>query len=132
MSFLVYTNVPISVPRVKDTTPCLETMLEYEDCVYDAQSKHLEVYHPNWPSMWPRLLTDGKIGPDQIYIDPVSEEEVDLTENFPLSNKEKQYLWECEAERFTFKGCLRRVIGMERSGRHTSWNTAEVANLQFT
>ena len=36
MSFIVYTNVPISVPRVMDTTPCLDNMLDYEDCVYDA------------------------------------------------------------------------------------------------
>ena len=53
MSFIVYTNVPISVPKVKDTTPCLDTMLNYEDCIYDAQPDHLEVFHPNWPSVWP-------------------------------------------------------------------------------
>ncbi len=132
MSFIVYTNVPISVPKVMDTTPCLDSMLNYEDCIYDAQPSKLEVVHPNWPTMWPRLLTDGKIAKDEIYIDPETEEEVNVTENFPLSKKEKQYLWECEVERFTFKSCLRDVIGMERNNKHTSWYTAEVANLQFT
>jgi hypothetical protein len=39
--------------------------------------------------MWPRLLTDGKIAKDEIYIDPETEEEVNVTENFPLSKKEK-------------------------------------------
>jgi hypothetical protein len=82
--------------------------------------------------MWPRLLTDGKIKPDLIVIDPDTEDEINVTENFPLSKKSKQYLWECEVERFTFKSCLRKMIGMERTAKHTSWNTAEVANLQFT
>lgn len=89
MSFIVYGNVPISVPKVKDTTPCIDQMLDYEDCIYDAQPKHLEVVHPNWPSMWPRLLTDGKIQGDSIFIDPETEEEINVTENFPLSKKEK-------------------------------------------
>lgn len=132
MSFIVYANVPLSVPKVMDTTPCLETMLDYEDCVYDANPKQLEVLHPNWPSIFPRLLTDGKITSDEIFIDPVTEEETNVTENYPLSKKQKQFLWECEAERLTFKSCLRKVIGLERDKRHTSWNTAEVANLQFT
>jgi hypothetical protein len=39
--------------------------------------------------MFPRLLTDGKIEPDEIYIDPETEEEINVAENFPLSKKEK-------------------------------------------
>lgn len=115
MSFIVYANVPISVPKVMDTTPCLDPMLQYEDCIYDAQPKHIEVVHPNWPTMWPRLLTDGKISPDEYVVDPETEEEIDITENFPLSKRDKQYLWECETERFTFKSCLRKMIGMEKT-----------------
>ena len=50
----------------------------------------------------------------------------------PLTKKQKQFLWECEEERFTYKACLRNVIGLERTPKHTSWYTAEVANIQLT
>ena len=49
-----------------------------------------------------------------------------------LTKKNKQYLWECEEERFVFKACLRKVIGLKRTSKHTSWDTAEVSNLQLT
>jgi hypothetical protein len=35
--------------------------------------------------MFPRLLTDGKVSPDEILVNPETEEEVEITENFPLS-----------------------------------------------
>jgi hypothetical protein len=50
----------------------------------------------------------------------------------PLTKKNKQFLWECEEERFVFKACLREVIKLHRTERHTSWDTAEVSNLQLT
>ena len=50
----------------------------------------------------------------------------------PLTKKNKQYLWECEEERYVFKACLRSVIGLKRTEKHTSWDTAEVANMQLT
>jgi len=50
----------------------------------------------------------------------------------PLTKKSKQYLYECEEERFVYKACLRELIGLKRTDKHTSWETAEVANLQFT
>lgn len=49
----------------------------------------------------------------------------------PLTKKNKQYLYECEEERFVFKSCLRKVISLQRTDKHTSWDTAEVANLQL-
>lgn len=61
MSYLYFGNVPASVPPVLDTTPCMKQMLDYEDCVADANIPALEVIHPNWPTIWPRMLTDGKI-----------------------------------------------------------------------
>lgn len=61
MSFITFGNLALSVPPVKDTTPCMDSMLEYEDCIYDANSSRLEVVHPNWPTIYPRLLTDGKL-----------------------------------------------------------------------
>lgn len=49
-----------------------------------------------------------------------------------LTKKNKQYLWECEEERFVYKACLRKLISLNRTEKHRSWNTAEVANLQLT
>ena len=50
----------------------------------------------------------------------------------PLTKKQKQLLWECENERIVFKACLRKVISINKSPKHTSWNTAEVSNIQLT
>eukprot|EP01015_Nassula_variabilis_P033729 TRINITY_DN815_c0_g1_i2.p3 TRINITY_DN815_c0_g1~~TRINITY_DN815_c0_g1_i2.p3 ORF type:complete len:109 (+),score=34.88 TRINITY_DN815_c0_g1_i2:66-392(+) len=61
MSYFYFANLPISVPPVLDTTPCMKEMLQYEDCVVDANVAQLEVLHPQWPTMYPRLLTDGKL-----------------------------------------------------------------------
>ena len=33
MSFYYFGNIPASVPPVLDTTPCMNEMLNYEDCV---------------------------------------------------------------------------------------------------
>jgi hypothetical protein len=38
MSYWMFGNVPVSVPPVKDTTPCMEEMLNYEDCVAEYSS----------------------------------------------------------------------------------------------
>ena len=35
MSFLFFGNVPASVPPVMDTTPCMNEMINYEDCVFE-------------------------------------------------------------------------------------------------
>ena len=90
-----------------------------------------EVFHPSWPSMWPRLLTDGKtidVKPEHIfYLNP--NEYMHLR---PLTKKNKNFLWECEEERFVFKACLRKLSTLERSSKHTSWDTAPIANLQLT
>ena len=50
----------------------------------------------------------------------------------PLTKKKKQYLWECEEERFVFKACLREIIKLKRTDRHTSWDTAPVSNITLT
>lgn len=67
MSYFYFHNLSISVPPVKDTTPCMESMLDYEDCIYDSDVKHLELVHPNWPTMFPRLLTDGHVSKNEYY-----------------------------------------------------------------
>ena len=55
----------------------------------------MEVLHPTWPTLWPRLLTDGKtieLKPeDMVYQGPD-----DYTYLRPLTKKNKQFLWECE------------------------------------
>lgn len=129
MSLIFYGGVPLSVPPVKDTTPCMNEMLQYEDCVKDSRfTTNFEIYHPNWPTVFPRLLKDGNIYPE----DWPTNIDASLRPQFALSKKTKQFLWECEEERFVYKACLRHVIGLRRSEKHTSWDTAEVANLQFT
>jgi hypothetical protein len=81
--------------------------------------------------MWPRLLTDGKtveVNPEHIYyLSPH-----DYMYLRPLTKKNKNFLWECEEERFVFKACLRKLNSLERSAKHTSWDSAQVANLQLT
>eukprot|EP01016_Furgasonia_blochmanni_P003827 TRINITY_DN114_c0_g1_i1.p1 TRINITY_DN114_c0_g1~~TRINITY_DN114_c0_g1_i1.p1 ORF type:complete len:176 (-),score=42.54 TRINITY_DN114_c0_g1_i1:179-706(-) len=131
MSYVYFANLPVSVPPVLDTTPCMKEMLNYEDCVVDAHVPQQEVVHPQWPTIWPRLLTDGKLLDfDKV---PMHQDNFyDYTYMRPLTKKNKQYLWECEEERFVFKSCLRKVIGLRRSEKHTSWDTAEVSNLQLS
>ena len=36
MSFMGFMSSPVSIPPVFDTTPCLEHLMEYEDCVIDV------------------------------------------------------------------------------------------------
>jgi len=37
MSFYYFGNIPYSVPPVFDTTPCLNEMLNYEECFVDSK-----------------------------------------------------------------------------------------------
>ncbi|KAL4466710.1 hypothetical protein ABPG72_009516 [Tetrahymena utriculariae] len=131
MALFFMANTAISVPSVLDTSPCMKQMLAYEDCVLDANVPQQEVIHPQWPTLWPRLLTDGKLLDfDKVPFHP--ENIYNYTYMRPLSKKNKQYLYECEEERFVFKACLRKVISLKKTDKHTSWDTAEVANLQLT
>lgn len=113
-------NVPISVPPVLDTTPCMDYMLAYEDCLVDATPRHMEVFHPNWPTMWPRLLTDGHLRPDlmddeNLHKGPHSHN--GFIWDRPIAEDVKAKLWECEEERFVYKGCLRKVVGLKNDPR---------------
>lgn len=60
-----------------------------------ANVPQMEVVHPTWPTLWPRLLTDGKLlelkPEDMVYQIPD-----DYTHMRPLTKKNKQFLWECE------------------------------------
>ena len=57
---------------------------------------------------------------------------LDFVPKRPLTKKQKQFLWECEGERKVYKACLRKLISLERTDKHTSWNTAEISNIQLT
>jgi hypothetical protein len=48
-----------------------------------------------------------------------------------LSARQKQLLYECEEERMVVKACLRELIKTKRSVKHTSWETAEAANMSL-
>jgi hypothetical protein len=115
---------------------------------FSTNSKQYELLHPSWPSVWPRMLTDGKI---IVYCKFVCVRTLAksptnkrlLIHTFcnllycrfslrPLTKKKKQYLWECEQERFVFKACLRTLIGLKRTPKHTSWDTAPISNITIT
>ena len=54
------------------------------------------------------------------------------TRYYDLTVKQKQLLYECEEERMLTKACLRELIKLKRSPKHTSWDTADAANMGFT
>jgi len=113
MSSIYSWNVPITVPPVHDTTPCMDYMLAYEECLVDAVPKHTEVFHPNWPTMWPRLITDGRLRPDLIEnseLEKGPRNSRTFTWDQPIPESVKEKLWECEEERFLYKACLRKLI----------------------
>lgn len=62
--------------------------------LFSANVPNTQVVHPAWPTMWPRLLTDGKTAeykPENlIYQTPY-----DYQFLRPLTKKNKQFLWEC-------------------------------------
>ena len=59
MSFILFGNVPVSVPKVLDTTPCMEECLSYEDCLSDSHEVNKYTLRPSWPTLHPTLLTTG-------------------------------------------------------------------------
>ena len=73
MSFFGWMSSPVSMPPVFDTTPCLDHLMEYEDCVieynsiyppffiyiYSVGTNYKQFFMPAWPTMWPGLM-DGK------------------------------------------------------------------------
>ena len=98
MSFFGYLSAPISIPPVYDTTPCLEHLMEYEDCVIDTGSERLEFFMPAWPTLWPGL-TEGAMGMKNPeiqngFIMPESDGIPNHDNYQPLSKRQKQLLYE--------------------------------------
>ena len=135
MSFFGYMNSPISIPPIYDTTPCLEHLMEYEDWVIDTGVNKLNFFMPAWPTLWPGM-SDGvqNIGggfrTTDIIVHP-KDIPIDMAQHDPLSERQKQLLYECEEERMVVKACFRELIKLKRTEKHTSWDTAEAANLAF-
>ena len=58
MSFFGFMSSPVSVPPTFDTTPCLEHLMEYEDCVIDVNpGEKKQFFMPAWPTLYPALET---------------------------------------------------------------------------
>ena len=133
MSFFGFLSAPVSIPKVLDTTPCLEHLMEYEDCIIDVQSDKKQLLMPTWPTLYPRLI-EGKTNemldtrPKDISFQ-VGHEHDPATDRKPLTERQKQLLYECEEERMVFKACARELIKLRRTAKMTSWDTAEVANM---
>ena len=126
-------SAPVSIPPVFDTTPCLEHLMEYEDCVIDVNSDKKQLLMPTWPTLWPRLL-DGKTNerldtrPKDMVWGDNNQQDVS-TDSVPLTSRQKQLLYECEEERTVFKACARELLKLKRTAKMTSWDTAEAANM---
>ena len=136
MSFPGFTSSPVSIPPVFDTTPCLEHLMEYEDCVIDVGSDKKQFFMPTWPTLYPQLHA-GKVNmqmdtrpTDTIYTDEQMKDP--LADRTSLTQRQKQLLYECEEERLVVKSCLRELIRLKRSAKHTSWDTAEAANMSLS
>ena len=133
MSFFGFFSSPVSVPPVFDTTPCMEHLMEYEDCVIDVGTDKKQFFMPAWPTLYPGLQ-DGKTNlaadtrtkdikfNDTFMKDPAAD-------HTPLTNRQKQLLYECEEERMVSKACFRDLVKRKRTARHTSWDTAEAATM---
>ena len=136
MSFFGFMSAPVSVPPVFDATPCLEHLMEYEDCVIDVGTDKKQFFMPSWPTLYP-ALEDGKVNMTM----DTRPKDIKFTDNFekdrlsdtnPLTHRQKQLLYECEEERMVVKACFRQLVQLKRLPKHTSWDTAEVANMSLT
>ena len=93
MSFFGFMSSPVSIPAVLDTTPCLEHLMEYEDCVIDVNSDKKPLLMPAWPTLWPRLI-DGKsneyMDTRNVDIKMVENKEKDrAADDIPLTGRQK-------------------------------------------
>ena len=133
MSFFGFMSSPVSIPPVFDTTPCLEHLMEYEDCAIDVGTPKTQFLMPAWSTLWPRLH-EGKTNMriDARFKDTLLHptwERRPQADAEPLSDTQMQLLYECEEERMVVKACMRELIKLKRKPNHTSWRTAEAANM---
>ena len=55
-----------------------------------------------------------------------------IADRTPLTNRQKQLLYECEEERLVAKACMRELIKLKRHPKHTSWDTAEASSMSLS
>lgn len=93
----------------------------------------MQLLMPAWPTLYPTLLTgksNEKISTKMIEMTFVDGHEKHRgAENYPLSPRQKQLLYECEEERMVVKACMRDLIKLRKTAKMTSWDTAEAANM---
>ena len=135
MSFFGFMSSPVSIPPVFDTTPCLEHLMEYEDCIIDVNSSKKQLLMPTWPTLWPALLSgrsNEEISTKRVDFRFTEDQEKDLTaEDIPLTARQRQLLYECEEERIVYKACARKLISLKRTAKMTSWDNAEVSSMSL-
>lgn len=107
-----------------------------EDCVIDVGTDKKQFFMPSWPTLYP-ALHNGKVNmqmdprvKDTIYKDGFEKDK--MADTTPLTQRQKQLLYECEEERLVVKSCLRELIKLKRHPKHTSWDTAEAANMSLS
>lgn len=88
---------------------------------------------PTWSTLYPRLI-DGATNEilDTRAKDlsfKVGMDHDQSTDRKPLTDRQKQLLYECEEERMVTKACMRALIKLKRTAKMTSWDTAEIANM---
>lgn len=101
---------------------------------------------PAWPTLYPQFLTYKTEIPVEMssekqyfhtlklnYMSPKflkhTPLEVHYHDSFHIPDRKLQMLYECEEERLVYKACLREVLTLKKSEKHTSWKTADVSAL---
>lgn len=52
--------------------------------------------------------------------------------NQAIPDHKFQMLYECEEERFVYKACLRELVSLKKSKKHSSWDTGDISSLYLT
>jgi hypothetical protein len=108
-----------------------------------------EFIMPTWPTIFPLFLTyrreapfphgggDNSMRPgnDNVVAEvfPHGLKGRDLFYKNPqIPDHKFQMLYECEEERFVYKACLRELLSLRRSKKHTSWETGDISSLYLS
>ncbi len=104
---------------------------------------------PAWPTLFPLFLTykrqppfphgaadnDAFVGNAMLIAEtnPKGLRGRDMYWRAPnIPDHKFQMLYECEEERFVYKACLRELISLKKSKKHTSWETGDISSLYLT
>ncbi len=110
---------------------------------------YAEFFMPTWPTIYPLFLVykreapfphgggdnDARRGNEIIANEhyPIGLRGRDMYYRNPLIPDHKfQMLYECEEERFTYKACLRELVSMKKSSKHSSWETGDISSLYLS